>query len=233
MLSFRVVVALLLATAATMAAAAETSEGLVDLVSAALEVDGECSPAGAGGEGCGIELKQLRAQQLRRKREDASSVANVSALATANDAENKSAVGSVSVNDVRTDANLYVGNLLSAGYSLFSANAELAMQTDGNLVVYTRTGRRPLWSPHKYGTGAWLTLQSDGNLVVYTNNGAIWATGTVGALSYRAVLQDDCNFVIYSRAGAAIWATGTDGCRQVNAANISEPPLKPSEPAAP
>ena len=44
---------------------------------------------------------------------------------------------------------------------------EVAMQGDGNLVVYNAAGV-PLWSSGTAGNpGAWLAVQGDSNLVVY------------------------------------------------------------------
>lgn len=56
-------------------------------------------------------------------------------------------------------------------------------------------------------------MQNDGNLVEYQGGTAIWATGTSG---YDfAVMQSDCNFVIYNSPNttpsAAIYTTGTGG----------------------
>lgn len=55
------------------------------------------------------------------------------------------------------------------------------MQTDGNLVVYSRT-RRPLWNSRTDGNpGAHLDMQDDGNLVIYSRSGRVlWHTGTDG-----------------------------------------------------
>jgi len=49
----------------------------------------------------------------------------------------------------------------------------LAMQTDGNLVLYS-SNWTPIWHTHTNGqNGSHLTLQNDGNLVIYNP-----ATGT-------------------------------------------------------
>ncbi len=56
----------------------------------------------------------------------------------------------------------------------------LAMQSDGNLVLYT-AARTSVWSSKTHRTAARkLVLQDDANLVLYTDAGqAVWATGTV------------------------------------------------------
>lgn len=112
----------------------------------------------------------------------------------------------------------------------------LVMQADGNLVLYGKSGA--LWNTETSGNpGSSLSLQADGNLVLYnSNSAALWATYTiqypnhlssvnttlpVGTLlpgqqietanrKFRAILQQDGNFVIYS-PNRALWATGTDG----------------------
>lgn len=54
---------------------------------------------------------------------------------------------------------------------------EVAMQPDGNLVVYN-SGRARVWSTGTQGqSGAFLRVQDDANLVVYSRGGrfALWA----------------------------------------------------------
>lgn len=54
----------------------------------------------------------------------------------------------------------------------------LTMQTDGDLVLTSATGR-PLWISHTSGAGNSLYVQDDGNLVMYdTLSRAVWATHT-------------------------------------------------------
>lgn len=55
-----------------------------------------------------------------------------------------------------------------------------AMQTDGNFVIYSGSGKA-LWASGRGGAGAHLVFQPDGNLVIYNTAGrATWATGTCG-----------------------------------------------------
>ncbi|MFE1748362.1 ricin-type beta-trefoil lectin domain protein [Coleofasciculus sp. H7-2] len=56
----------------------------------------------------------------------------------------------------------------------------LAVQTDGNVVLYDRG--KPVWATDTAGNpGAFLSIQADGNIVVYTsNNTPLFATGTDG-----------------------------------------------------
>jgi len=109
-----------------------------------------------------------------------------------------------------------------------AAGAALALQSDGNVVIYDSQGR-PLWASGTGGSGGsdQLVMQDDGNLVFYGPRGAVWATGlpsqgvlrAPGELSsgtalssadhrFAAVMQGDGNFVVYDR-GRALWASHT------------------------
>jgi hypothetical protein len=61
-----------------------------------------------------------------------------------------------------------------------NAGSYLAMQTDGNAVVYpgTSSGSIIPLSNTANDPGAALYVQSDGNVVVYANGAAVWASGT-------------------------------------------------------
>jgi outer membrane protein assembly factor BamB len=65
--------------------------------------------------------------------------------------------------------------------SATSGAAKLAMQEDGNLVVYAE-GDKPLWSSGTFGNpGSVLAVQVDGNLVIYSRERKpLWASGTRG-----------------------------------------------------
>ncbi len=58
--------------------------------------------------------------------------------------------------------------------------AFLAVQSDGNLVLYGPYGAQ--WSTGTVNprTGYQLVMQNDGNLVLYSSSGPVWATGTAG-----------------------------------------------------
>jgi hypothetical protein len=60
-------------------------------------------------------------------------------------------------------------------------NAELVMQHDGNLVLYSYgpSGRRVCWASGTNGRGGrFVEYQHDGNLVIYTaDSRAVWASG--------------------------------------------------------
>ena len=109
---------------------------------------------------------------------------------------------------------LMPGEQLYAGQSLINGQYTLAMQTDGNLVLYA--GNQALWQSGTSGNpNAWVIMQSDGNLVVYspgpTNVHALWQSGTYNQPGDRLVVQPDGNAVIYnSNYTSAPWATNTN-----------------------
>ena len=113
---------------------------------------------------------------------------------------------------ISTGSRLASGQLLGSGGSLRSADLRysLAVQNDGNLVVYDTQGRA-LWSSRTYGNpGASLRMQSDGNLVLYATSGrALWSSRTYGNGGAGLVMQNDGNLVLYSSAGRPLWSTGT------------------------
>ena len=59
---------------------------------------------------------------------------------------------------------------------------KLAMQADGNLVIYDRALAKALWSTNTNGhRGAFLAVQEDGNVVIYApDRKPLWATATQG-----------------------------------------------------
>jgi surface antigen len=113
------------------------------------------------------------------------------------------------------DHSLFGGESLSGAASevLISPNQQfqLAMQDDGNLVLYNDFGRA-LWASHTEGNpGAYLATQSsDGNVVIYSSSGqALWNAGTQGNPGDALQLQDDGNIVVYSAGGQAVWSTSS------------------------
>jgi hypothetical protein len=97
--------------------------------------------------------------------------------------------------DMQTDGNLveYKGSSV-----LFDTNTAgqpgnyLAMQSDGNLVLYN-SGGAAVWNTATYGyDGAYVSLQNDDNLVVYKNSTALWAQSwtqtPAGAQAYSQIL---------------------------------------------
>jgi len=85
----------------------------------------------------------------------------------------------------------------------------LAMQTDGNFVLYQ--GSKPLWATMTNGHGGYIAvMQNDGNLVVYDEHShPLWASHTNGHDGSFAAVQDDGNFVVYTSTFKPIWASNT------------------------
>jgi surface antigen len=103
-------------------------------------------------------------------------------------------------------SSMYAGQTLVSGESLSTAQYQLIMQSDGNLVEYMEG--TALWSSGTDGdVGDYLILQDDGNLVIYSSSGsALWNAGTEGNAGDYLALQDDSNLVIYSSNGSPLWA---------------------------
>ena len=130
---------------------------------------------------------------------------------------------------VRTDGG---ETIWQASTTTGNSASRLAMQKDGNLVLYARDGE-PLWATETDGQGGtWLVIQGDGNLVLRTDGGrAVWAsnkaelrtgeklTAGQGLRSpgsprerFRLDLQKGGNLaVIRTDGGETIWQTGTAG----------------------
>ena len=109
-----------------------------------------------------------------------------------------------------TEMSLTPGNSLNSCSRWFV----LAMQADGNLVVYKEKGgggTQALWASATNGNPVEAAImQADGNFVVYNPSGtALWASGTAGNPGAYVVMQDDGNLVVYSSSGTALWASNT------------------------
>ncbi|HSU16576.1 CHAP domain-containing protein [Longimicrobium sp.] len=94
-----------------------------------------------------------------------------------------------------------------------AGNATLAVQGDGNVVLYG--WQVPLWTaPNTVNHGtSLLMMQGDGNLVASDGNGvALWTSGTGGHPGAWLAIQDDCNLVIYAgpypQTNGVLWASG-------------------------
>lgn len=101
---------------------------------------------------------------------------------------------------------LPLGGRLLPGQSLVDGAWSLAMQGDGNLVVY-RSGVAQ-WSTRTAGNkGASLVLQADGNLVLYSAAGRpLWASSTVGKGHHLVMQGTDGNLVLYSATNRPVWS---------------------------
>ena len=109
------------------------------------------------------------------------------------------------------------------------SGAVLRFQTDGNVVLYT-AANHAVWQTGTHGSraAAWFGPEPDGTVAARTRSGAaVWQSSTAvidpssflvgfltsGSGGYRAVMQPDGNFVVYSLRGHAhpIWVSGTAG----------------------
>lgn len=84
----------------------------------------------------------------------------------------------------------------------------LAMQADGNLVLYQ--GTTPLWATGTSGSSYYAQLQADGNFVVYTASDVpVWASGSSGNPGSYLSIQNDGNMNILNQTGQAVWSSNT------------------------
>ncbi|MEV5571760.1 hypothetical protein AB0L06_17045 [Spirillospora sp. NPDC052269] len=93
------------------------------------------------------------------------------------------------------------GQTLKAGQYLRSPNGgyKLAMQADGNLVVYR--GSKAIWNSHTWVKGSVATMRTDGDLVVAKGSHRYWSShtsGRPGAHGAYLTMQNDGNAVVYT-----------------------------------
>jgi len=122
------------------------------------------------------------------------------------------ATGTVQTPNSKTGAPGCLGSMLSAGQVLYTGQClnspngrfVLALQTDGNLVLYDDTPDpnpwTALWSTGTSGRGVdHGYMQSQGNFVLYAGStAAVWSSPYSSVSAYYLVVQDDGNLVIYS-----------------------------------
>ncbi|MCL2013232.1 MAG: S8 family serine peptidase [Cystobacterineae bacterium] len=104
---------------------------------------------------------------------------------------------------------LRAGEGLYSGQKVFSPNGlyTLAMQADGNLVLYDSKGLANWAACGGGASGVRAAMQEDGNLVLYSGTKPIWSTQTGGTGAICASVQDDGNFVLYKKDGTPVWAS--------------------------
>ena len=95
----------------------------------------------------------------------------------------------------------------------------LCLQPDGNFVGYDTsiangpTGGSAFWATMIFNFQGTCVMQTDGNFVCYdTSNTPKVSTGTNGkgvGPSYRLIMQNDRNIVVYDGTNKAIWASNT------------------------
>lgn len=108
---------------------------------------------------------------------------------------------------------LNAGQTMGSGDNLLTNNGyySLAMQSDGNLVIYRLAGESatPLWSTGRAGTYSYVAMQNDGNLALYNSNNAwSWTSKTGGRTvdsRYKLVLQENGELDIYDPSNKIIW----------------------------
>ncbi|MGW4809221.1 trypsin-like serine protease [Kitasatospora sp. NPDC004272] len=106
---------------------------------------------------------------------------------------------------------------LAAGQQVYTKTTRLAMQWDGDLVLYRLSDNAVMWHTNTAGNGgAFLKIQNDGNVVLYKADGTtgLWNTGTFWSAGAYFKVQDDGNLVVYKADGGegignSIWATNT------------------------
>lgn len=85
----------------------------------------------------------------------------------------------------------------STPFVRFENGTQILYQTDGNLVVYSGSGRA-LWSSDRYGSGAAHLIWhcgNDGNLVAWKEGGAFWATETKDCRNGSLVFSSESPFL--------------------------------------
>lgn len=106
------------------------------------------------------------------------------------------------------------GTVFKAGHVLWSPNKRyvMAMQSDGNAVVYRVHDKKALWSTETgRHRGAYLDFEANGNLVVFDRaHKPLWQSLTAGNAHSSLAMQNDGNLVIYSHGKKALWAWATD-----------------------
>ena len=128
------------------------------------------------------------------------------------------AVGAAAQSSLSSAASASAPSVLRAGAKLLSGSRlispnglwRLAMQPDGNLVLYLQG--QPYWSSGTRGhAGDYAVMQSDGNFVIYQSSRAIWSSASSRSVTgaYFLSVQNDGNVVIYSPTNKHIWATNT------------------------
>lgn len=107
-------------------------------------------------------------------------------------------------------AGLTKSQTLGQGGSMRSCDGRfvLAMQTDGNLVLYM--GAKVLWQTNTR-RGVRFTMQDDGNVVLYDGaDNPLWNAGTQGHPDAYVALQNDGNLVVYGPSKEVLWNAGTN-----------------------
>jgi hypothetical protein len=135
------------------------------------------------------------------------------------------------------------GQRMSGGEALTSPNGRyiLAMETDGNLVIYDVD--KPVWGSNTAGSGANITeMRDDGDLVIYhEGDKPAWSSRTRGHEGAMLALQDDRDLVVYAPDGKRLWSSRTFVASSADTAvppsrfapsSKGLPPVRPADAAA-
>ncbi|MFE6103872.1 hypothetical protein ACFVQ4_28430 [Streptomyces laurentii] len=98
---------------------------------------------------------------------------------------------------------------LMPGDRLETADARLAMQEDGNLLIFRRSDSAILFATKTTNNpGAYAQMRGDGNLVVTGKSGGeLWSAGTSGAGNY-AELRDNSTLTVHKQDAGVLWSRG-------------------------
>jgi hypothetical protein len=108
------------------------------------------------------------------------------------------------------------GHTMDDGQTLYSCDGAywLAMQDDGNLVLYTAAGAT-VWYTATMNRDPLVTeasMQANGNFVLYDKSGAsVWSTGTSPNDGAYLDVGNDGYVRIYSASGTVLWKSVIDG----------------------
>ena len=105
--------------------------------------------------------------------------------------------------------------------------------SDGNVVLYDIGTNPPtaLWRTNTLGVAPSLAFTADGDLVVSEGAQPKWTSHTNGSSAATLVVQGDCNLVLYTAAGHAVWSSMSSPCPVPPPPPL--PPLPPLPPAPP
>ncbi|WGL61082.1 hypothetical protein QEJ31_05670 [Pigmentibacter sp. JX0631] len=118
------------------------------------------------------------------------------------------------ISDLVAKDRLLPGEYIQRGDQLTSSNGcfRLAMQHDGNLVIYKNINNQAIWSSRTDNTATYIAfMQRDGNFVTYTYNGTpTWNSQTQNHEGAWVVMQGDGNLVVYAwNSLRSLWASNT------------------------
>jgi hypothetical protein len=114
---------------------------------------------------------------------------------------------------MQSDGNLVVygnGRAVTATRTPGHPGAYLAVQTDGNAVLYDATGK-PLWNTATKGTGAQLAMQDNGDLVLRLSGQWAWSNGAPGSDKLTPGGVLTAGQTLHSPAGTSVLSMQYDG----------------------